>query len=166
MTEYLLNIVGIVLISTILTNVTPQGKTSVLIKNILRLCMYLAILSPVGEFFKNQTADGESKFFQNYFSETVIQTDGDFIQYCSEKSIDEIERALEEKINSDYGLVAVVALTVEEDLTLSNEKEIKSVEISVREISDELKKDIKEDFYAQFQIEDEKIKFKTQEGTE
>ena len=152
MTEYLLSIIGIVLISTILTNVLPSGKTSALIKNIVRLCLYLVILSPAYEFFQTELSEEEGKIFQNYFSEEVIQTDGAYIDYCSEKSIEETENLLEKKLKTDYEIIASVTLVVSGEEVSDSGVKIKTIQIFTENISEEMKNQIKTEFYEEFQV--------------
>lgn len=115
MTEYLMTITGIVLLSTVLTNVLPLGKTSQIIKNVVRLCLYLAILSPIYQFFEKEVFDKNGEIFQNYFDETVIQTDRSYIQYCSEISVENVEKQIEEELLKEYGIQSVVSIKLEND---------------------------------------------------
>lgn len=113
MSEYLMKIMGIVLIAVILTNLLPTGKTSVLIKNNLRLCMYLCMLMPAFDFFislKENNPSSVSEIFTNYFSETVIPTDELYIKYCSEISVENAENCIEKKILEKYGVTSEVTL--------------------------------------------------------
>ena len=113
MTEYLMKIMGIVLIAVVLTNLLPTGKTSALIKNILRLCMYLCILTPAFYFFHSlggNTKQTFLEFFTDYFSESVIATDESYIKYCSEKSIQNAEKGIEKKILEEYGFTVEIEL--------------------------------------------------------
>ena len=52
MSAYLLSVVGTVLFSAILTMVTPEGKTSVIIKAATRLACLVVILFPILNFFQ------------------------------------------------------------------------------------------------------------------
>ncbi len=152
MTDYLLSIVGIVLISTILTNVLPPGKSATLIKNIVRLCLYLVILSPAYHFFQNELSNGEKNFFQNYFSENVIQTDRDYIDYCSEKSIGETQRLLAQKLKEDYGIDADVLIIIETDTSLSTSQKIDGIRITSGELTEKIKREIERDFLNEFKV--------------
>ena len=113
MVDYILGLTGIVLVSTVLTNILPTGKTSILIKNIVRLCAYLSILSPALNFF-NKELSSSTKIIQNYFAEDVIQTDNSYIQYCSEKTIENVEEMIRERLQTEYSVVTTVKLLIEE----------------------------------------------------
>ena len=134
MTEYLLTITGIVLISTILTNVLPLGKTSEIIKNVVRLCLYLAILSPIYQFFQNQFTNGNNSIFQNYFDKSVIETDNDYIKYCSEKSVENTERLLQEELLEEYGIVATVTVQLFAESTKIEKIYIETIDVDERTI--------------------------------
>lgn len=113
MTEYLMKIMGMVLIAVVLTNLLPTGKTSAMIKNIVRLCIYLCILTPVFEFFLSLGGNAKPTFleiFTDYFSENVIVTDESYIKYCSEKSIQNAENGIEKKILEAYGFTVEIEL--------------------------------------------------------
>ncbi|MFR1983862.1 MAG: stage III sporulation protein AF [Christensenellaceae bacterium] len=81
MSAYLLSIIGIVLLTAILSAVLPDGKTVKFIKGIAKLCCLAVILAPVLGFFK-EASDGKINF-PFFSSETVIETDGAFIDYSS-----------------------------------------------------------------------------------
>lgn len=104
MSEYLLSIVGIVLIAAIVSAVLPEGKTVKLIKGITKLCCLFVILAPVLNFFLakiGKEEEGETNF-SFFSSQTVIQTDGSFIDYCSTKRIENAERELEKDLESRF----------------------------------------------------------------
>ncbi|MBE5752677.1 MAG: hypothetical protein E7343_01245 [Clostridiales bacterium] len=151
MTNYLLSVVGIVLISTVLTNILPLGKTTSLIKNILRLCAYLAVLSPIFEFANNGLNNG-GNFFENYFSETVINTDESYIEYCSSKSINETERLIENRLKEEYSIDSTVTLVVEK-VNESADLKIEKIIVEINDISSEKQEEIKMDFKKEFSVD-------------
>ncbi len=151
MTNYLLSITGIVLISTVLTNILPIGKTSVLIKNILRLCAYLAVLSPVFDFV-NSDLTKNGKFFENYFSESVIKTDEKYIEYCSKKSINETERLIEKQLKEEYLIDTNVTLVVKNESEKDSFK-IEKIIVGINDISSEKQGQIKNDFKKEFSVD-------------
>lgn len=134
MTEYLLTVTGIVLISSILTNVLALGKTSGIIKNVVRLCLYLAILSPIYQFFQNQFDAKNNSIFQNYFNESVIETDTDYIKYCSEKSLENTERLLQDELLQKYGIVATVTVQLFDESKKIEKIYIETIDIDERTI--------------------------------
>ena len=100
MSAYLLSIIGIVLLTAILSAVLPDGKTVKFIKGIAKLCCLAVILAPVLGFFK-EASDGKINF-PFFSSETVIETDGAFIDYCSTKRIENAETELEKKLEETF----------------------------------------------------------------
>ena len=107
MSDYLLVIVGSVLVSAILTAVIPSGKTANVIKGVTKAVCLLAILSPVPEILAKS---GWLEENENYFSQPVIQTDTSFIKYYSEMRIQNAEELLEKEILDKYSLGTDVTL--------------------------------------------------------
>ena len=125
MSQYLMKIIGIVLMAVVLVNLLPTGKTSVLIKNILRLCMYLSILTPAFNFFLSLEGNDKLSFgeiFTDYFSESVIVTDESYINYCSEKSIETAENIIEKKVLEEYGINVEINLQASVEISSSQIK--------------------------------------------
>lgn len=108
MSAYLLAIIGIVLLSSILSVVLPGGKTAKFIKGIAKLCCLAVILAPVLSFFRG---NGDGKInFPFFSSETVIQTDVDFIDYCSTKRIENAEEELGNALEETFSVRPEVTL--------------------------------------------------------
>ena len=59
--DYLLCVIGTVLICSILTAIAPEGKTSAVIKGVARLTCVLAIISPVLNFLLLQKSNNSVK---------------------------------------------------------------------------------------------------------
>ena len=158
MSEYLMEIMGIVLISVLLTNLLPRGKTSVLIKNTIRLCTYLCILTPAFDFFISLNGKSQPAFqeiFTDYFSETVIQTDESYIKYCSEKSIENAENCIEKTVFERYG--ERVEISLQAILTQSFEIKIekgflKAVDFTSQEKLEQIRKDLEKEYEVSFEI--------------
>lgn len=111
MNGYLLSVIGTVLLSAILTAIVPEGKTSSAIKGVAKLACVLAIVAPVLEFFQSGGSKlGTKKSSTSIFSESVIQTDEEFIKYYSEMRIRETEKALERELAEKYGAETEVTL--------------------------------------------------------
>ena len=120
MSGYLLSIAGIVLLSAILSVALPGVKTAKLIKGTAKLACLFVILAPVLRFFKEGAEGGEGNF--PFFSgETVIETDGGFIDYCSTKRIESAEKALGEKLSEVFSFRAEVTLEWEYRGSLTGE---------------------------------------------
>ena len=125
MNEYLLKIMGTSVLSIVLVSCLPTKKVHSLIKNIVRLCLYLIIIAPIASFCIKLTKNGSETFFEifsNYFSESVIETDEVYIKYCSEKSLESTERALAQKILEEYQVLAEVEIILKNAETLEVEK--------------------------------------------
>ena len=102
MSAYVLSVIGIILISAILTAILPSGKTSTVVKSVTRLACVISIVMPVLIFFQSGEWSVGQTFFQEDFAETVIQTDEAFIQYYSEKRVLETENTLEEELYKEF----------------------------------------------------------------
>ena len=113
---YLLSIIGTVLLCSILVAITPQGKTSAVIKGVAKLSCVLVIVSPVLRFFKTGEISGNStENSPTFFLQNSIRADESFIQYHSETRVSETETALQNEILERYGVETEVCLTWETD---------------------------------------------------
>ena len=124
MSEYLLGIIGTVLISAVLTAILPSGKTSSMIKSVARLACLVVVLSPLVAFFK----EGES--IGNNFLKIGIQTDKNFIEYCSKISVENAEKSIEEHLVERYGKNFEVSLVWEEIKTDEGVYEVERIKIT------------------------------------
>ncbi len=105
MKEYLLSVIGIVLLSSVLTSVLSDGKTSGMVKSVSKLACVLVILTPFCNFFKKS-----GNFEENYFSQSVIKIDENFIEYCSEKAIKQAETEIENDVLKAFSITSDVSL--------------------------------------------------------
>lgn len=127
MNGYLLSVIGTVLIAALLTAIAPDGKTSGLIKAIAKSACLLAIVAPIPSYLNSGNSDEKNADLQTIFSQTVIETDEDFIKYYSEMRIRATAQALEAELKEKFSVVASV------ELEWSNESdEIKITKIIVR----------------------------------
>ena len=145
MNEYLLSVIGTVILSAILTAILPEGKTLGLMKAITRLVCILAIVSPVLNFFRlgNLSFIGE-KNSDNIFSQSVIETQGAFIEYYSEMRIRETQSAIESELSEKYAVDTKVTLCYE----LQSERvdgKYESDKIKITEIRIKLKEESNEE---------------------
>lgn len=151
MSEYLLTITGIVLISTVFSNFLPGGKTCLLIKNILRLCAYLSVLAPIFKIFTDSSNNGD-KFFIDYFNENVIKTDNSYIEYCSKKTINTTEEKIEELLKSEYFIQADVQIVGNEKNDFG-ELKIEKIVVIINDISTEKQEEIRTDFKSKYSVD-------------
>lgn len=111
MKEYLLSIIGTVLLSAFLMAILPEGKTNGMIKAVTRLACTLAIIAPILQFFQSGTAAFiEVKKGETIFSQSVIDAEEAFIHYYSELRVRETEKALQKDIAQTCGIKAVVSI--------------------------------------------------------
>ncbi len=111
MKEYLLSIIGIVLISSLLLSIIPEGKTASVIKGTTKMACLVVIISPIIGHFSS-TVKG-SKYGEKagmFFQETVIEEDESFIQYYSEIRIRLAESAIETELFEQYQIKSEVIL--------------------------------------------------------
>lgn len=127
MNGYLLTVIGTVLIAALLTAIAPDGKTSGLIKAIAKSACLLAIVAPIPSYLNSGNSDEKNEDLQTIFSQTVIETDEDFIKYYSEMRIRATAQALEAELKEKFSVMASV------ELEWTNESdEIKITKIIVR----------------------------------
>ena len=111
LSEYLLSLIGVVLLSAILTGILPEGKTSGLIKSVMRMVCILAIISPILTFFTSgRWAMTGEKNSMAIFTETGIQQDDSFIHYYSEMRVTETEKALKQELLERFSVQTNVEL--------------------------------------------------------
>ncbi len=148
MNGYLLGVIGTVLVCSLLTAIAPEGKTSSVIKGVARLACVLAIIAPVLRFFKTGELGEFDENRDNFFTESVIGKENSFIQYYSEKRIEDAERALAAEIAEKY------ATSVEVSLQWSYEEEsfggvyaVENVRIDriVLDVAEEVDGEVKEE---------------------
>ena len=143
MKEYLLSIIGIVLISSILLAIMPDGKTASVIKGTTKLSCLLVIISPIiGYFDSNIRNSNNAEKAGNFFQETVIDEDESFIQYYSEKRIRLAERALEEEILEQFQVYTETTicwefLDVQMNLYSENTVKICSITVKCKDVMEE-----------------------------
>ena len=133
MNGYLLTVIGTVLLSALLTALLPEGKTSGLIKSVMKLACLLAIVSPIPSLFIQWKDGGQEWENQEiFFDQTVIETDSDFIKYYSEIRVRLSETALKEELIKTYPQVVGVTIAWElGDIVGEESGRIKILEISV-----------------------------------
>ena len=111
LSEYLLSLIGVVLLSAILTAIIPEGKTAGLIKSVMRMVCVLAIISPILTFLGDGALSISGiKNSTSILSETGIQQDSAFIHYYSEMRVTEAEKALQEEIFERFSVNCEVEL--------------------------------------------------------
>jgi hypothetical protein len=107
--EYVLSIVGTVLLSAVITAILPDGKTAVTIKSVAKTLCVLIIVSPILTYFqRNAGVEATLGNPQINFLETDIQSDQAFIQYFSNQRVLQTQALLETELKERYGLSLTV----------------------------------------------------------
>ena len=132
MNGYLLSVIGIILISAVITAILPNGKTASSIKTVLKLACILVVVAPVLKYIKNE------KNPQKNPENSVIQTDEDFIKYYSELRIQLAEREISEELQTNF----LINSEVKADWTL-NDGEIYIKKVFLTLSNDEKKEEIR-----------------------
>ena len=136
MSGYLFGLIGTILLSTILTALLPEGKTTGIIKGITRLACLVVILAPIPKFLQNEDVFGEflEKNAENLAenpSQNVIATDVEYIEYFRELRIRVNETALERELEDKFSVQAQVQFNWEIEPTEDGDEEIKITRITV-----------------------------------
>lgn len=134
MSAYLLSVVGVVLISAVFATVLPEGKTATLVKGVTKLCCLSVILTPILLFFQKDGKNDEKVSL--FLSETVIERDEIFINYCSEKRIANAETLLEKAIFEEYGVITDATI-LWEYVEGGNEIAVTAIEIGANGLTGE-----------------------------
>lgn len=142
MKEYMISVIGIVLISAIIITLQPEGKTGAVIKGVSKLSCLLVILAPIGNFFQDK--HGEKSFF-DFSLENVIETDEAFIDYCSRTRVENAEVILQDRLYEKFDCAVQVDLQWEYAPSITGEasykdyvgKEVKITGIFLSGVSDE-----------------------------
>ena len=114
MKEYLLGVVGTVLLSAVLTGVLPNGKTMALVEGIARLVCILSIIAPIiTNFYDGNTSYFDEKAEEVFFSQSVIEREQSFIKYYSELRVKETERLLERELYERFQVEIKISLSYE-----------------------------------------------------
>ena len=136
MNGYLLSVIGTILITTVLVAILPEGKTSKVVQGISKCICLLAIVSPIPNLLKSVKSDGKDFDSQIIFSQTVIETDEDFINYYSELRIRAAQEDLEREIEQKFSVQSEITLAWEyesEEIRITAMKVLVTEEVSEEE---------------------------------
>lgn len=112
MKEYLIAVIGTVLLCAVLTAIVPNGKTAGVIKGTAKLACLLAIVAPIPTFL-----NGEKTWGKN-LNKNVLQTDDAFIEYYSSMRITQAENVLQQELYDKFSVEATVSLQAKTDSTV------------------------------------------------
>ena len=144
MKEYLLSVAGIVLFSSVLLTILPNGKTTELIKGIARLACLVVILAPIGQFLV------EGKDFNGIFAESGIELQTSFIEYSSKEKLAEAEKSLLKALQKEYPSTVSVKLVCENEEAESSLLRVEAIYVYVKEWSKTLETELKERLMADY----------------
>ena len=113
MRAYVLGVLGTVLFCSVLSAIAPEGKTASVVKGVTRLACVIVIISPVLHFFKIGEISSDCERVVCFFSESVIQTDKDFIKYYSDIRARLTADSIAEEIKEKYGIQTKVTLDLQ-----------------------------------------------------
>ncbi len=160
MNEYLLSVIGAVLLSALLTAILPEGKTAPVIKAVSRMVCVLAIIAPVLTFFQKQAKQQSVENLPTFFKQSVIDGQETFIKYYSEMRVRDAEISLEEEIRAKYGIPVEITLLWENDGKYNDFDEIKIIRICVElmkkaeeEVVSEMMEYLRKNYCSEVQIE-------------
>jgi hypothetical protein len=147
MNEYLLSIIGTVLLSSFIVAIVPDGKMSGVIKGVAKMICLLVITAPISVYLSKGEKNEKNKNLDKIFSSVGIQTDMQFIQYYSEMRLREAEIALEKEILDRYFCEVQIVLESESVSKVTDFAHLPIAKIHVRlldEKSEQQKENIKE----------------------
>ena len=137
MNEYLLSVIGVVILASVLLAIIPEGKTTAMIKGTTKMACLLVVVSPIVQYLYAR-AKGDEKVGNAgiFFQESVIDEDLNFLQYNYEIRVRLLEQALQQELQELY--------LIEADITLEYEmgEELQVYTICVKP-KNALKEDIK-----------------------
>ena len=110
MKSYVLAVLGPVLFCSVLSSLAPEGKTSSVVKGVTRLACVMVIIAPILHFFQMGEGEQNAEKTAGFFSESVIQTDGEFIQYYSDIRSRITAERITAEIQEKYGMQTEVVL--------------------------------------------------------
>lgn len=122
MKDYLLNILGIVVIGVLIEIITPNGKMSKYIKSIFSIFVVFVLISPLATLSVNVN-------ISKYFDISTYQLDGSLLSNINERKISALENDIENELADEQISNANVEINYE--LT-NNEIIIQNVQIDLR----------------------------------
>lgn len=100
MKAYLLSIAGIILISAVISIVSPNGKMGKFVKGIARLAILVVMVSPLAAFVQNRN--------DAIFQGGVLRTDESYLAHCAELLVEKDEKEISVYLNERFSVVVEV----------------------------------------------------------
>ncbi len=102
MKAYILAIAGAVLITAVISVISPNGKIGKFIKGAMKLLVLVVLISPFTNWF------GGGKF---QFSEKEIGTDQAYLEHCAALLSEEDEKRIAKNLEEEYSVTADIKVT-------------------------------------------------------
>ena len=141
MSEYLLTVLGSVLLCAFITTVLPEGKTSNTVKGVTKTVCLLVIITPVLTFL--QKTGKETEKSNVIFQENVIPSNGEFIQYYSELRVRNAETLLQQELMERFNAKTNVSLTWKCNVDENGYNCVEITKITIRLFTEKTQKEIK-----------------------
>ena len=158
MSAYLLGVVGTVLFASMLILIMPDGKTSSVVKASVRLACLVVIVSPILIFFQT------GRLFDLNFTNVSIETDADFIEYCSKINVEQAEKSLKKCLEDEFDINCDVVLIWKPTQVYEDKYEILKIRIVKAEIygdfanmqATKVQEYVKKNFFCEVEIKNAK----------
>lgn len=122
MTNYLLNILGIVIMGVLIEIITPNGRMSKYIKSIFSIFVVFVLISPLATISTNVN-------ISKYFDIITYQLDNNLLTDINDRKIDAIETDIENTLADEQ--ITDVNVDINYELT-NNEIIIQNVQIDLK----------------------------------
>ena len=104
MSEYFLSVCGATLLSALLTQILPSGKTNKFLIGILKLCCLAVFVAPVASWLR--------QFPQTEPSDLQIELDSSYLDHCDELVSQDVATAIEQDAEERFSVVCRVRVEV------------------------------------------------------
>lgn len=113
MTEYILSIVGVVLLSSLISLIAPDGKMGHFLKGATKLVTLFVMLAPLGRFVAGE---------EQMFSVADLKTDQAYMAYCADELAIRDETNIVLWLSKTYGVTGEANVERNPDTTFSYQK--------------------------------------------
>ncbi len=113
MKTYILSIVGAVLISAVITMITPSGKMGKFVKGGMKLFTLVVLIAPFVSWFRS----GELSLAAG-----VLEEDDGYFAACAEMLAEQDEEEIAAAVHKEFGVEATAEVRRRADATFAREK--------------------------------------------
>ena len=121
---WVITICSVVLLTTIITIIVPNGKTAKVIKGVFALLTTLIIISPISNVVNNGFS------FNSFENGNIIEIQQEFIDYIGGKRVEEYKKGCD-KILTDIG-ISNAQIEIKYTLDDNNVFSIKNVNVNLK----------------------------------